>query len=109
MRDHIERLRAKPVHVRKQVALAASSAVTGVVAVAWLMAMVATGAFSLESEVNEPTFADAASDLTAAVAEGGSFFADDAAPARDITIIESDTETTFDAVPVADDRTVIPF
>lgn len=108
MRHHIERLRAKPEHERKQFAIALSAGVAGLVAFAWVTTLVATGAFILDGNSDEPTFADARNDLAAAVAEGGSFFGEESAP-TDLTVVETEHETTLVDQPAPDERTVIPF
>ncbi len=47
MRDHIERLRAKPEHIRRRIALGTSLGVTGVVAGVWAVALLFSGNLSL--------------------------------------------------------------
>lgn len=44
---HIEKLRAKPEHVRERIALGTSAGITGLVAVIWVVTLAATGTFSL--------------------------------------------------------------
>lgn len=109
MRHHIERLRAKPEYERKRFAIAVSAGVTGLVAFAWVTTLIATGAFILDSNPEEPTFADASTDLAAAVAEGGSFFAEEKSTPEDLTVIETEHESTIQTAAPVDERTVIPF
>jgi hypothetical protein len=44
---HIEKLRAKPHHVRERIALGTAAGITGVVAAIWVVTLAATGTFSL--------------------------------------------------------------
>ncbi|MBI2409485.1 hypothetical protein HYV30_00370 [Candidatus Kaiserbacteria bacterium] len=55
LRHHIEEVRSKPHHVRKQVTLAAAGAGTGLIALVWFAGSVATGSFAIEPS----SFADA--------------------------------------------------
>lgn len=59
MRDFIEHLRAKPEHVRKQIAFATSAGVTGVVAFMWVIAFVSSGALMRSSEPETPAVTSA--------------------------------------------------
>lgn len=113
MRDTIERLRAKPEHVRKQIALGISSGVTGVVALGWIAAVVATGPFTLSAPTSE-TLANAGtpiessrtafSELLGAV---GAATATSSEP--ELVIVETHSSSTVDPEPTVDNRTVIPF
>jgi hypothetical protein len=47
MRDFIERLRAKPEHIRHRIALGTTAGITGVVTCAWLFAIVVSGDLTL--------------------------------------------------------------
>ena len=49
MRRHLETLKRKPEHVRHMYALGASVAVTGLVAIVWLVGNAATGTFALST------------------------------------------------------------
>lgn len=44
---HIEKLRAKPHHVRERIAFGTAAGVTGVVSIIWVVTLAATGTFSL--------------------------------------------------------------
>ncbi len=48
MRDYIERLRAKPEHVRRRIALGTSVGVTGVIAFFWAVALIFGNTLSIE-------------------------------------------------------------
>lgn len=114
MRRHIENLKEKPEHVRHRVAIGVSAGVTGLVAVLWLAAHVATGTFALSSPQATPTaeVTDARgefSDLVGAVGEslGGSPSSE-----PELTIVDGNTTSTI--APEADnqnqtDQEVIPF
>lgn len=44
---HIEKLRAKPHHVRERIALGTAAGVTGIIGAIWVVTLAATGTFSL--------------------------------------------------------------
>lgn len=112
MRATIERLRARPEHVRKQVALGVSGGVAGLVLVGWVVAMSAGGAFDLDTTPapGTATFAQANDELAAAVASGGrNFFGGSSTPSS-LSIVNEDSSTTYKPhVTAPEDRTVIPF
>lgn len=120
MFDFIERLRAKPEHVRKRIAFGTAAGITGVVTLGWMAALVAGNVFILTPDPDAPTLADTAKPLSTAVAEAqvdvtkllgaASASTDSSAPAN-LTIIETDTSSTLTSptTPTHDDRTVIPF
>lgn len=56
---HVEHLRSKPHHVRKQVAFTTAAGVTFVIALAWLVYSAQTGLFSIQGS----SFADAVKDV----------------------------------------------
>jgi hypothetical protein len=47
VRDHVERLKAKPEHVRRRIAVGTSVGITGVVATVWFFALLFGGSLSL--------------------------------------------------------------
>ena len=47
--DHIEQVKGKPHHVRKRVAFATATALTGLIAVVWLVGSVSSGIFALKA------------------------------------------------------------
>jgi hypothetical protein len=47
IRDHVERLKAKPEHIRKRIAVGTSVGITGVVAVVWFFTLLFGGTLSL--------------------------------------------------------------
>ena len=46
--EHVDRVRAKPHHIRRRVALGGAGTLTGLIAVVWLGASLATGTFALK-------------------------------------------------------------
>ena len=118
MRRHLENLKEKPEHVRHRVALGVSAGVTGLVAVVWLGAHVATGTFALSSPQAAPEdraaatgFADARGEFSQLMgAVGGTLGASSNEPA--LTIVDGNTTSTLTPPPSTQnqtDATVIPF
>lgn len=118
MHDFIERLRAKPEHERRQIAYATSGAVTGLVAIMWFGAVIASGTLALESgnEGDErvaeaPRYNEALaeaqtgfSQMFAAVGAAGS-----ATSTEGLVIVETNASSTIQEEQAPDTRTVIPF
>lgn len=104
---HIERVKGKPHHVRKQVAFAAAGTITALIAVSWIAGSLATGAFALK----DTSFADsaggnaglAAGSESENLAGAASAFGTPSAPAK-IEIIDAASSTGTKAEP-----TIIPF
>lgn len=119
MRDFIENLRAKPEHVRRQVAMGASAGVTGVVAVAWAAALFASGGLTLApasaETVSGADFDALAEDTRSAFSEllgaAGAAGGASASQQAGIRVVDGETSSTLerDEAPAADQRTVIPF
>lgn len=118
MHDFIERLRAKPEHQRRQIAFATSGAVTGLIAVMWFGAVVASGTLALESSSDgdravaeapryDETFAEGQnrfSELFAAVGAVGNATSTDS-----LVIVETSSSSTIAPPQSPERRTVIPF
>jgi hypothetical protein len=115
-KELIATLRAKPEHVRQRIAIGASGAVTGLVALVWVVALAANGTFSLQSssalavQQNEPQPLAATSQpnsftqlLGAAAAAGSS------SSAPSLTIVDDGTKSTLSNKTVPSEATVIPF
>jgi len=64
---HLDHIRQQPEHIRRQVALSVAAVVTGVIALIWLGASVATGVFALKNT----SFAEATSGVVPQVAQTG--------------------------------------
>jgi hypothetical protein len=114
MRDFIERLRAKPEHQRKQIAVGASAGVTGFVALGWIAAVTASGTLSLAP--SEPILAEADRSTAEEVRSGfsellgaASAFSNGTTTEAELTIVDTGSSSTIEPQPVADNRTVIPF
>ncbi|MDO8623881.1 MAG: hypothetical protein Q7R54_00820 [bacterium] len=66
---HIERIREKPEHIRKQVALGIAVILTAIIALVWLGASLATGTFALRGS----SFAENTSEATPVATKSGGF------------------------------------
>lgn len=120
MKELIQRMKAKPEHVRKRIAFGTSVGVTGLIAFMWVGTMATTGAFALNNKADgtaaaQPEAAPIAltgtnvksnfSELmgaVGAVASGSS-----TKPA--LTIIDGNTSSSLDAKTTNPSATVIPF
>ena len=123
--DYVERLRTKPEHVRRRIALGTTAGVTGVVAVGWFLALVFSGSLSLApASASTATLATApgTTQIAAAASQTQSGFqqllgavglANSASSTPSLTIVDTTTAT-----PTADDtnqsgtggnQSVIPF
>jgi hypothetical protein len=104
--DHIERVKGKPHHVRKQVAFASAGVLTALIAVVWVAGSLGTGAFALKDTSFGGSAAGATLTAETGNAQGlaGAAAANNtAAPAR-IEIVDTASSTG----PVAE-PTTIPF
>lgn len=54
MKAYIEKLKQKPEHVRRRIAVGTSVGITGLVAVVWASAMTASGTFALSTGPSAP-------------------------------------------------------
>lgn len=110
--QHVEHVRGKPEHIRKQVAFAVAAAATAVVALVWFLSTVTAGVFAIQGS----SFAESTSGNTNVAAVGPSDSSllgaasaalgfPQAEPAH-IVIVDASTST-----PKAEkhDPTVIPF
>lgn len=116
--EHLEGLRARPHHVRRQIAFGTSLALTALVAVGWLGALVSTPKLALE---NRPTggedltmqeaLTDTRGSFSELVGAAGAAFGASSSPAQ-VTVVDTKTSSTLDAPRdnYNDTReTVIPF
>ncbi|MHB8660727.1 MAG: hypothetical protein ACYC75_02195 [Minisyncoccota bacterium] len=110
--DHIEQIKGKPHHVRKQIAFTAAASGAGLIGLVWLIGNISLGAFAL----HESTFAEStgqASVVATGAGDGSSNLAgaaaalpaDTNAPAH-IEIIDTASSTAGQA---KTEQTVIPF
>lgn len=112
--DHIDTLRAKPEHVRHQIAMAVAFGVTGIVTAGWVAAMATSGSFALEQEpivaelgqIEKPS-----TPISSLLGAAGAAFGATSTDAT-LNIVDSRTSSTLDAeAPSANasGKTVIPF
>jgi hypothetical protein len=121
MKQHVERLRTKAPHVRRNIAFVFSAGVTAIIAVAWFGALAATGTFSLETNAsrgNDATIAqnnnlhDAVTNAKTNFNQllGAAGIASSTSTPTSLTIIETASSSTLDnSQVVQQDQTVIPF
>ena len=58
MKDYVAKLKAKPEHVRKRIALGTSAGVTALIGVVWLTTMATSGAFAFGNSSQTAAVAD---------------------------------------------------
>ncbi len=108
MNDLIERMRAKPEHVRKGVALSASAGFTALIALLWGVSLASSGALAIAPS------ASAEDGIKATFAESGGTSLLSAVSALtkpqegQVTVVETRASSTA-AAPRPEQRTVIPF
>ncbi len=114
MKEFIQRLAAKPEHVRKRIALGASAGFTALVLVAWSATMVSTGAFATGPGAAAPQPAPVAltstnikSNFNQLMGAVGAATASTSKPA--LTVIDGKTTSSLDATTTNPSATVIPF
>ena len=116
--EHLERLRAKPHHVRRQIAFSASVVITALVAVGWMGAMVSSPKFAIDQRPTEgdevdfgSAITDTRSNFSDLVGAAGAALGASSSPAA-ITVVDTKTRSTLD-VPRHNyndtKETVIPF
>lgn len=120
MRDFIERMQAKPEHVRKRFALFTSAGITLVVALGWLAALSSSNSFALSptdaslssinggdglSEIVEETSSGFGSLLGAAGAAGNA----NGGTAGGLQVVDGESSSSLDRESDTEERTVIPF
>jgi hypothetical protein len=109
LRDRIEHIKAKPEHVREQIALGASAGVALVVFLGWAVALVSSGTFAFD-DVERPAapsrVTDAGNNFAGAAAAFSSAFSSE--EEGTLTAVETHTSSTLDQSDTSD-ATVIPF
>lgn len=108
MRDFIEHLRAKPDHVRKQIALSASASITGVVALMWGTAFISSGALSRTNVPEEPGIVAAFSEEHGASLMGAIGALTSSKDSGELMVVGTNASSTVSGE-TKDERTVIPF
>lgn len=118
--EALEHLRARPKHHRQNIAVATSAGITGLVVVAWFVAMSTSGAFSLKTSAVVADAGGTATEVQGAVQSTKSNFSSlmGAATAAlgatstnpSLTIVETRNTSTLDTKPQnATSQTVISF
>lgn len=107
MHDYLEMLRSKPEEVRARIALLSSGAVTGIIALGWVVATATSGSFSLTPQVtsNTVSFGDGQAALDTLAGAAGAL--QGTAAISGLVIVEEETSSTIkEEEPEA---TVLPF
>jgi hypothetical protein len=122
MFEHLERLRNKPHHVRRNIALGSAGALTALLAVGWLTATIAGGSLALQPVPLDPTGATAA--IASSVSDTSSSFSQllgavgaatgisGSSTAPQLQIVDGAQSSTLAAkvsTSTASSQTVIPF
>lgn len=105
--DFIERLRAKPDHVRQRIVFLTASGATGLIALMWVTAFTSSGALSRSVEVKENPIASAFSDNEGASLLGA-IGALTTTEEGSIQVVGTSASSTAPAQ-TSDNRTTIPF
>ena len=113
VRDYVEHLKTQPVQVRKRVAVATSGAVTGVVALAWLVALTSSGSLALSPDPSSTrnlasATRESGEDLSSLLGAAGAF-QNGLKGSGSITVVDTKASSTLDQAEAKDERTVIPF
>lgn len=114
--DLIQRLRSRPVHVRRRIALATSGTITTVIALGWLVASISLGAFSPSPQVAQDTnltnsFADTQASVSNLIGGAGNSVTEgesQSASANGLTVVNA-TKPVPQVVVDPSSQTVIPF
>lgn len=106
--DHIEKIKQKPHHHRKQIAYAYASVITAVIVFVWLSASLATGAFYIkDSSLTRNGDTQAESINSSQIAGVSAFGQDENANSQArIIIIDSASSSSKTKQP---EKTVLPF
>lgn len=100
--EHLERLRAKPHHVRRQIALGTSVLLTALVAVGWLGALASSPKFALNprpagEDVNmQEALTETRSNFSDLMGAAGAAIGATSSPAR-VIVVDTKTRSTLDA------------
>ncbi len=109
--DHIERIKGKPHHVRKQIAFGTATAVSAFIALVWLVGSVATGAFAIQ-ETSFAVNTAQANTVATTSASGDQGLAGAAAAVQDanapahIEIVDTNPTAPAKSTPT---QTILPF
>jgi len=99
--EHLDRLREKPHHVRRQIAFGTSVALTALVAIGWMGALVSTPKLAIENRPQDETLdmsnalTDTQSNFSELVGAAGAAFGATSSPAR-VMVVDTKTYSTMD-------------
>ena len=114
--EHLERLRAKPHHERRRIALGSSLAITALVAVGWVGGLASSPSLALKDREDgdlgmQGALTDTRGSFSELVGAAGAAFGATSTPAQ-VTVVDTKARSTLDA-PRANHNdtreTVIPF
>ncbi len=108
---HVNRVKEQPHHIRKKVAFSVAGGVTGLVALVWLSASLATNSFAIQGSqfadaVGERPVEQVGPDGSQLAGAAAALSGEDNTPRIQIVNV---TPTTASATTTSDTRTVIPF
>lgn len=96
MNEHLERLRSKPHHVRRQIAFSSALAITALVAVGWLGALASSPRLALNSAPQDQNvLTETRTNFSDLVGAAGAAFGATSSPAE-ITVVDTRTSSTMD-------------
>ncbi|HEX2792407.1 MAG TPA: hypothetical protein VHO23_01685 [Candidatus Paceibacterota bacterium] len=102
--DHLEHLRAKPHHVRRQISFLAALVVTGLVTAGWLGAMATSGSFALDTTTladggaEGATLTNARNDFSSLLGAAGAAIGATSSP-REITVVDVKSWSSLEEAP----------
>ncbi|HUY05215.1 MAG TPA: hypothetical protein VMV62_00615 [Candidatus Paceibacterota bacterium] len=109
--DHIERIKGKPHHVRKQIAFGAAAGLSAFIALVWFAGSIATGAFAIRNTsfaantAQENTVATTSASGDQGLAGAAAAVQDANAPAH-IEIVDTGAAAPAKSTPT---QTILPF
>ncbi len=114
IRDYIEHLKRKPVHIRERIALGSAVGVTALVAVGWVGALVSSDVLAIEpADSGSEDFAAASAQTGQSVSEllgaASAFNASSLEAGGQVMIVDGEESSTIEPSSAEDTRTVIPF
>lgn len=111
VRDYIEHLKGKPAHTRQQIAYSAAGALSLVVALGWMTALVSSGTLAFDDSEAAANFSQATGALTEEtrnVAGAAAAFDISDVGKGSITVVEDSASSTLDKEDTGE-ATAIPF
>lgn len=97
LNDHLDRLRAKPHHVRRQIAFGSSLAVTALVAVGWLGALASSPKLALDARPDDTgnALTQTRTNFSDLMGAAGAALGATSSPAA-ITVVDTKTSSTLE-------------